>query len=185
MYYTLGIQQADGTGYFGSVLMNELLLIYRLGFLGDGDLNELRGFGELILEKEDSGAQNFREREPGNENYVSVHLFFVLVSTTITIMMMNLFVGILSTNYDECSGKARALFVRSRAHAVALYHCRYSMLYHLRDALPERLRWLIPIDHTDEGYSYVFFLHGGVARQAGQIMEGSCSAVPKPTCAGK
>ena len=60
------------------------------------------------------------EAPPDKGNTVAVNVFFVMITSTTTIMMMNLLVGILGANYTASSARARALFVRNRARTVTL-----------------------------------------------------------------
>eukprot|EP00439_Symbiodinium_sp_Y106_P014799 s2994_g2.t1 len=75
---------------------------FRLGFLGDFDLYELEFVDPIFVPGETAGVLEPEDPQPG-EDHPFVHLFFYIVAFGITIVQMNLFIGILSANYDKYS----------------------------------------------------------------------------------
>merc|ERR1712007_15871 len=78
-YFALGIEG----------LSDSFMNIFRLAFLGDFELDELEG------------ESNLRSDHPKRlPVYFVVRLLFVMASLMLTITMMNIFIGVLSTTYS-------------------------------------------------------------------------------------
>ena len=90
---------------------------FRLGFLGDFDLYELEFVDPIFVPGETAGVLEPEDPQPG-EDHPFVHLFFYFVALGMTIVHMNLFIGILSANYDKYSKQASALAARERARLI-------------------------------------------------------------------
>ena len=52
--------------------------------------------------------------------WLYVHTWFYATSLTLTVMMMNILIGILGNNYDHELEQSKALFTRQRAHVIFL-----------------------------------------------------------------
>ncbi|OLQ00797.1 Ankyrin repeat and SAM domain-containing protein 1A [Symbiodinium microadriaticum] len=90
---------------------------FRLGFLGDFDLYELEFVDPIFVPGETAGVLEPEDPQPG-EDHPFVHFFFYFVAFGMTIVQMNLFIGILSANYDKYSKQASALAARERAQLI-------------------------------------------------------------------
>lgn len=105
-----------------------VLKVYRLLFLGDFDLFELEGLAAEIQEGRVSGTSN----SDGTFNVTGVvddqdpkalvpqinggmKLAFVIVSSTITVMFMNVGIGLLSSMYDEAKAMKHQIHQNFRA----------------------------------------------------------------------
>ena len=104
-YYVLG--RRDGPNLFYA----SLLSTFRLGVMGDFDMFELEG------EPQDPDPSS-------NPLYNHVHTWFLLTSIVSAVMMMNLLVGILGSNYERFEEQSQALFVRERARIITLQSLR-------------------------------------------------------------
>ena len=88
---------------------------FRLGFLGDFDLDQL--MLEDTIYKQENDALTPQDPTLKHE-HVPVHLFFYFAALVLTIVEMNLFIGILSNNFDIYIQKARGLTAKEKAHLV-------------------------------------------------------------------
>jgi len=83
-------------------LYNDILTVYRLAVLGDFQLDEL----------EDQTQEGLR---------FAVHMFFFFVTAAISIVLMNLLIGVLGSNYDRFADQGEELFMRARADLLSEY----------------------------------------------------------------
>jgi hypothetical protein len=116
-YYALGARDSPGPVYAA------VAPIFRLYFLGDFDLQELEGVdptfekasgvnGEFILKPVDPDPSPM---------YVYIHALFYTISVFFSVVLMNLFIGILGASYDIQEDIAAEVFLQSRAIAVTKY----------------------------------------------------------------
>eukprot|EP00931_Biecheleriopsis_adriatica_P060016 TRINITY_DN36015_c0_g1_i1.p1 TRINITY_DN36015_c0_g1~~TRINITY_DN36015_c0_g1_i1.p1 ORF type:complete len:597 (+),score=95.48 TRINITY_DN36015_c0_g1_i1:201-1793(+) len=87
--------------------------IFRLGVLGDFDLFEFEGLDPIFEVNSDSQLEPV-DPEPGPD-YVAVHMLFYTTSIGITILLMNLLIGVLGSNYEMYEDQSRQLFLQERA----------------------------------------------------------------------
>merc|ERR1719161_2739954 len=73
--------------------------IFRLGIFADFDLQELEGL-DPSFHPDIGGILNPEDPEPGPDFWL-VQAVFLIVSTGIAVLLMNLFIGVLSSNYDR------------------------------------------------------------------------------------
>ena len=73
--------------------------VFRLGVLGDFDLDDL-------LQNEADTMQ------------IVTHVWFYLTSLSLTVLMMNILIGILSANYDRFEDQSKQLFTLKRARVI-------------------------------------------------------------------
>lgn len=91
---------------------------FRLGFLGDFDLDQLMLEDTIYTQENDA----LTPQDPTlKHEHVPVHLFFYFAALVLTIVEMNLFIGILSNNFDIYIQKARGLTAREKAHLVLYF----------------------------------------------------------------
>ena len=105
-YFILSIPRMPGSLY------RAFEKTFRLAFLGDFDLHELEYVDTIFVEGD--GALEPQDPDP-TADYAFVHMFFYVVALSITIVEMNLFIGVLSSNYDKHLQQASALASRERA----------------------------------------------------------------------
>ena len=107
-YYNLQVRQ-DPTPTYAAVLQ-----VVRLGVFGDFDLFEFEGLDPIYRQT----ADNVQELEPidpdPGPDYVWVHMLFYTVGVGITVLLMNVLIGVLSANYDLYEDKSSVLFLRAR-----------------------------------------------------------------------
>ena len=82
-----------------------VLLASRLGIVGDFDLEELEGDGSDPLSDRMS---------------LYIHVWFALTCFFSLVLMMNLLVGILGSNYERYEEQSQVLFVRERARVITI-----------------------------------------------------------------
>jgi hypothetical protein len=98
-YYVLGTQGGPSPAYIA------VLLASRLGIVGDFDLEELEGDGSDPLSDRMS---------------LYIHVWFALTCFFSLVLMMNLLVGILGSNYERFEEQSQSLFVRERARVITI-----------------------------------------------------------------
>ena len=107
-YYNLQVRQ-DPTPTYAAVLQ-----VVRLGVFGDFDLFEFEGLGPIYRQT----ANNVQELEPidpdPGSDYVWVHMLFYIVGLGITVLLMNVLIGVLSANYELYEDQSAVLFFRAR-----------------------------------------------------------------------
>jgi len=100
-YYTLDIREET---------IESLMIVYRLGLLGDFDMDELEGNepkGEL-------DADMFTIDADPSENYYIARFMMVIVSFVVNITLMNIFIAVLSASYETCYLNAWRNFLDAR-----------------------------------------------------------------------
>lgn len=107
-YYNLQVRQ-DPTPTYAAVLQ-----VVRLGVFGDFDLFEFEGLDPIYRQT----ANNLQELEPidpdPGSDYVWVHMLFYIVGLGITVLLMNVLIGVLSANYELYEDQSAVLFLRAR-----------------------------------------------------------------------
>eukprot|EP00812_Abedinium_dasypus_P011228 NODE_479_length_1536_cov_297.737340.p2 GENE.NODE_479_length_1536_cov_297.737340~~NODE_479_length_1536_cov_297.737340.p2 ORF type:complete len:212 (+),score=44.92 NODE_479_length_1536_cov_297.737340:883-1518(+) len=122
-------------------ILAAILPIFRLAILGDFDLSGLEGADTVYIDT--GGVLEPLDPAP-SRMYAAVLALSFIVAVVISVFLMNLFVGILSANYDRYSDLSPALFVRERATSVIVYNSRWWLR-----RLPRRVAWLVPKDSAD------------------------------------
>ena len=107
-YYNLQVRQ-DPTPTYAAVLQ-----VVRLGVFGDFDLFEFEGLDPTYRQTADN-AQELEPIDPdAGPDYVWVHMLFYTVGVGITVLLMNVLIGVLSANYDFYEDQSAVLFLRAR-----------------------------------------------------------------------
>eukprot|EP00435_Cladocopium_sp_Y103_P042240 s2865_g11.t1 len=105
-YYNLQMREEPTPAYAA------FMQVVRLGIFGDFDLFEFEGLDPTY-------KLNGQEWEPVDPdpgpNYVEAHILFYITGLAITIMLMNLLVGVLGKNFELYEDQSAALFLRARA----------------------------------------------------------------------
>ena len=117
-YYNLQVRQ-DPTPTYAAVLQ-----VLRLGVFGDFDLFEFEGLGPIYRQT----ANDVQELEPIDPDpgldYVWVHMLFYTVGFGITVLLMNVLIGVLSANYELYEDQSAALFLRARVKTLVVLQTR-------------------------------------------------------------
>ena len=112
-YYNLQLREEPTPTYAA------LMQVVRLGIFGDFDLFEFEGLDSTYRLKDD-GNDNESQNEwepidpsPGPD-YVYVHVLFYMTGVGITVLLMNVLIGVLSSNYERYEAQSVGQFFRVR-----------------------------------------------------------------------
>ena len=112
-YYNLQLREEPTPTYAA------LMQVVRLGIFGDFDLFEFEGLDSTYRLKDD-GNDNESQNEwepidpsPGPD-YVYVHVLFYMTGVGITVLLMNMLIGVLSSNYERYEAQSVGQFFRAR-----------------------------------------------------------------------
>lgn len=116
-YLTLAVRAYPGPLYAAVIQM------FKLYFFGDFDLHELEGVSPSFVQRNVDDEQLVLELvDPAaSESYPFVHGLFYVIAVIFSVVLMNLFIGILGASYDIQEDVAMQVFLQSRAVAVAKY----------------------------------------------------------------
>ncbi|CAE6928902.1 Ttn [Symbiodinium sp. CCMP2456] len=98
----------------------------RLGIFGDFDLFEYQG-QDTTFAVDATGAWVPNDPVPGeigSFSFVYLQVIFFLTGVGITILLMNLLIGVLGQNYEIHTDRAQVLFVRARARMLLEHRSR-------------------------------------------------------------
>lgn len=119
-YFVVGAR--DLPGGTGMSIYASFQPIWRLAMLGDFDMFFLEGT-DAVFEPNAQGVLEPKDPNPG-ENFALVHGIFMLTTVFLTVLMLNLLVGILGENYSRYEDQALVLFLRERARIITRYSHR-------------------------------------------------------------
>ena len=112
-YYNLQLREEPTPTYAA------LMQVVRLGIFGDFDLFEFEGLDPTYRLKDD-GTDNESQNEwepidpsPGPD-YAYVHVLFYMTGVGITVLLMNVLIGVLSSNYERYEAQSVGQFFRAR-----------------------------------------------------------------------
>eukprot|EP00435_Cladocopium_sp_Y103_P009832 s251_g2.t1 len=126
-YYNLQMREEPSPAYAA------LMQVVRLGIFGDFDLFEFEGLDTRYK----SNREEWEPVDPDpGPNYVEAHILFYSTGVGITIMLMNLLVGVLSQNFDRYQDQSEVLFLRARAKMILELQARPWKLKYI-------LQWLL------------------------------------------
>lgn len=102
-------------GIYGDQLLRTVSIVYRLAFVGDFDVEDLEDVdGTYTVE---DGVHVFED--PERTHYFSiVRIFLFLCSAFMTVVMMNLMIGVLSEAYSHSRQNSEEIFWKTRARIV-------------------------------------------------------------------
>lgn len=107
-YYNLGLRQVPTPTYAA------VMQVVRLGVFGDFDLFEFEGLDPIYRQTADNGEElEPIDPDPGPD-YVWVHMLFYTVGVGITVLLMNVLIGVLGANYELYEDQSTVLFFRAR-----------------------------------------------------------------------
>uniref|UniRef100_A0A7S2QJN6 Ion transport domain-containing protein n=1 Tax=Zooxanthella nutricula TaxID=1333877 RepID=A0A7S2QJN6_9DINO len=115
-YFVLGIRDDPPHAFVSAVFT-----VMRLGLFADFDLFHLEGT-DVVFE-EQGGTWEPRDPEPTTMYFV-VMVYFCSVSLVGSVLLMNLLVGVLSSNYDRWEERSDGLFTQERARIIVMYDSR-------------------------------------------------------------
>jgi hypothetical protein len=94
-----------------------------LGVTGDYDMHELAGDDPPLVAEDEMWVP--QDPEPSDNNmYWYIHIWFFVTGGVMTILMMNILVGILGANYERYEEQSQVLFVRERARIISTLSAR-------------------------------------------------------------
>ena len=99
----------DPSPFYGA-----FLTVVRLGIFGDYDLLELEGLTPTLMYEEDAGGYKSIEPDPG-PNYTAIHGLYYMIGMGITVLLMNLLIGVLGQNFHIYQDQSTMLYLQARA----------------------------------------------------------------------
>jgi hypothetical protein len=118
------------------------LQVFRLGFLGDFDLFEFEGVDPTYVNREGTGIWDPEDPSP-SPAYAYTHIIFFLISMGITLLLMNLLIGVLGSAYDVEEDRASQIYLQNLASYV-----------HTAQFLPWARRWGDAPSVSEPSYLY-------------------------------
>eukprot|EP00927_Polykrikos_kofoidii_P053245 TRINITY_DN4755_c0_g1_i1.p1 TRINITY_DN4755_c0_g1~~TRINITY_DN4755_c0_g1_i1.p1 ORF type:complete len:675 (+),score=86.74 TRINITY_DN4755_c0_g1_i1:123-2147(+) len=110
-FYVVGTRDAPVSPFWAA-----LITMYRLGGLGDFDMDELAGQDVIMVpSNESAGHLEPKDPEPNPDSFWTVQVTFFVVTILITVVLMNLFIGVLSQNFELRAEHQLQLFLQARA----------------------------------------------------------------------
>ena len=107
-YYNLQLREEPTPTYAA------LMQVVRLGVFGDFDIFEFEGLDPTYRLKDDSNNEwEPIDPSPGPD-YFSVHILFYMTGVGITVLLMNVLIGVLSSNYERYKAQSVGQFFRTR-----------------------------------------------------------------------
>lgn len=107
-YYMLGVRDKPSPSYAA------FLQVFRLGFLGDFDLLEFEGVDTTFVKVGDADIWEPVDPPP-NSAYAFTHTIFLITSMIITLLLMNLLIGVLGAAYDVEEDRASQTYLQHLA----------------------------------------------------------------------
>ena len=138
-YYAFPTEDVDVHGGFGNVAWQEalssFLRIFRLEVLADFDMGELEGRGEFLNASFKRGtiAAELEEDLP-KPFHDGLRYMFVLLSLVVNVIMMNVYIGLLSSLYDAAKLEKRQIYFQFLANQAYRYVLLRSFWEELRGA---------------------------------------------------
>ena len=118
-YYNLGVRDEPTPTYAA------FMQVIRLGIFGDFDMFEFEGLDPTYALKEDNADQIWEPQDPvPGPDYVWVHALFYTIGLGITVLLMNVLIGVLGANYERYEDRAVGQFFRARVNMLVELQCR-------------------------------------------------------------
>ena len=153
-YYALQIRDEPNPTYAA------VMQVVRLGIFGDFDLFEFEGLDTTYRLMDDANESNEWEPvdpSPGPD-YVYVHVLFYITGVGITVLLMNVLIGVLSSNYERYEDQSVGQFYRARVKMLVDLQLRP----HTRSSFAVRrrvpCRWLFSCLFSCYGFCVRVFL---------------------------
>ena len=108
-YYNLGVRDEPTPTYAA------FMQVIRLGVFGDFDMFEFEGLDPTYTLNNDDNIQIWEPQDPEpGPDYVWVHALFYSIGMGITVLLMNVLIGVLGANYERFEDQAVGQFFRAR-----------------------------------------------------------------------
>ena len=108
-YYNLQVREEPTPTYAA------LMQVVRFGIFGDFDLFEFEGLDPTYRLKDDGNNNEWEPIDPSpGPDYFSVHVLFYVTGVGITVLLMNVLIGVLSSNYERYEAQSVGQFFRAR-----------------------------------------------------------------------
>ena len=118
-YYNLGVRDEPTPTYAA------FMQVIRLGVFGDFDMFEFEGLDPTYALKGDDADQIWEPQDPApGPDYVWVHALFYTIGLGITVLLMNVLIGVLGANYERYEDRAVGQFFRARVNMLVELQCR-------------------------------------------------------------
>ena len=118
-YYNLGVRDEPTPTYAA------FMQVIRLGIFGDFDMFEFEGLDPTYALKEDNADQIWEPQDPiPGPDYVWVHALFYIIGLGITVLLMNVLIGVLGANYERYEDQAVGQFFKARVKMLVELQCR-------------------------------------------------------------
>ena len=118
-YYNLGARDEPTPTYAA------FMQVIRLGIFGDFDMFEFEGLDATYALKGDDIDQIWEPQDPvPGPDYVWVHALFYTIGLGITVLLMNVLIGVLGANYERYEDRAVGQFFRARVNMLVELQCR-------------------------------------------------------------
>lgn len=122
--------------WFSFFFDSRFLKIFRLTVLGDFDLSELEGLSDSIHARINgtkvSGDVDVDSKDWDDEFHRGVRYEFVVLSLVITVVVMNVYIGLLGELYTTAQKKCKRLFRNYRASCAYRHMCELFLFRCLR-----------------------------------------------------
>jgi hypothetical protein len=135
-YYMLGVRAEPSPSYAA------FLQVFRLGFLGDFDLFEFEGVDPTYVNREGTDIWDPEDPSP-SPAYAYTHVIFFIISMGISLLLMNLLIGVLGAAYDVEEDRASQIYLQNLASYV-----------HTAQFLPWARRWGDAPSVSEPSYLY-------------------------------
>ena len=99
---------------FPSPFYAAFLQVVRLGIFGDFDMIDFEGQREHLAFNEEVQGWQSVDLDPSTD-YFYMHALFYLTGMGITVLLMNLLIGVLGQNFDTYQAQSSMLYLRARA----------------------------------------------------------------------
>ena len=125
-YYAFPTEEIDASAHPGNVVWYEVLSgflrIFRLEVLADFDMDELEGRGEFLNASLVRGhiAADLEEELP-KPFHDGLRYMFLLLSLVVNVIMMNVYIGLLSSLYDAAKLERRQIYFQFLANQAYRY----------------------------------------------------------------
>ena len=118
-YYNLGVRDEPTPTYAA------FMQVIRLGIFGDFHMFEFEGVDPTYASKEGDVDQIWEPQDPTpGPDYVWVHALFYIIGLGITVLLMNVLIGVLGANYERYEDRAVGHFFRARVNMLVELQCR-------------------------------------------------------------
>jgi ankyrin repeat protein len=156
-YYMLGVRVQPSPVYAA------FLQVFRLGFLGDFDVFEFEGVDPAFVKQSDTDTWDPEDPDP-SPIYAFTHIVFFIISMSITLILMNLLIGVLGAAYELEQQRASQIYLKHLAWYIQNARSLPWVKLCLWLAQPgDRPASVTPVDGALPGYLYFLARKGGTA----------------------